>query len=100
MTRSIVSNLRRCLICGATEPLHKHHVFMAANRTISEREGCWVYLCSRHHNGSNEGVHFDARFDRMLKMYTQARWMWINGRTVADFRKVFGKSYIDEEDFL
>lgn len=95
MTKSIVSNDRRCLVCGAPEPLHRHHVFFGtANRQVSEREGCWVYLCSAHHNGSNEGVHFNAPFDRILKRYTQERWMLINGRTEEDFRKVFGRSYL------
>lgn len=51
-------------------------------------------MCSRHHNGSGEGVHENHPFDRILKIYTQERWMLINGRTVEDFRAVFGRSYL------
>ena len=54
-----------------------------------------MLLCSRHHNGSQvDGVHFNAPFDRILKRYTQERWMWINGRTEEEFRQIFGRSYL------
>lgn len=98
MTKSIVSNDRHCYACGAPEPLHRHHVFSGvANRTVSEREGCWVYLCPQCHTG-DQGVHFNHQFDQTLRKLTQTRWMWVKGRTIEDFRRVFGRSYLGEDE--
>lgn len=99
MSKSIISNEKECFICKENENLsdiqiHKHHIFYGtANRKISEKQGCWVYLCSYHHNMSNEGVHFNWCFDIMLKKYCQYVWEQEKG-TRDEFRKLFGKSYI------
>lgn len=55
--------------------------------------GCWVWLCARHHNMSNEGVHFNHELDVLLKKQTQRRWEEIYGDT-EKFRIIFGKSYL------
>lgn len=94
MSKSIISNEPSCIVCQTTENLHKHHVFYGtANRKISEREGCWVYLCARHHTGSEVGVHFNSVFDTRLKQTCQKKWEELNGSR-TDFIKLFGKSYI------
>jgi len=91
--RSIVDNERECLICGDTRYLHKHHIFFGAGRRqISEKYGCWCYLCPRHHNMSNEGVHFNTELDRKLKSYTQRCFKEVYPE--LDFLKIFGKSYL------
>lgn len=93
MAKSILSNEKRCIICGSTD-VHKHHIFMgSANRTVSEREGCWVYLCPEHHNMSNDGVHFNICFNLTLKMFCQYAWEHEKG-TRDEFRERFGKSYL------
>lgn len=92
--KSIISNDRKCFICGATESLHKHHIFYGnANRRNSEKQGCWVYLCARHHNMSKDGVHFNKDKDLYLKKFAQATWEMENG-TREQFREIFGKSYL------
>jgi len=94
MSRSIISNERQCLICHTTIGLHKHHIYGGfGNRKLSERYGCWCYLCGRHHNLSNEGVHFNKKFDDSLKRYCQKRWEELNG-TTEDFIRVFGRSWL------
>ena len=94
MKKSIVSNEHKCLICGTTNNLHRHHIFMGtANRQKSEEDGCWCYLCVWHHNGSNQGVHYNKGLDRNLKQHCQRRWEAIYG-TREDFIKRYGKSYI------
>ena len=94
MTKSIVSNERECWVCKTPYGLHKHHVFFnTANRKLSEKYGCWVYLCGRHHNLSNEGVHFNKPLDNRLKKYTQECFEAKLG-TREDFRRIFGKSYL------
>ena len=93
MTRSILQAEKSCLICGSPD-VHKHHIFHGtANRILAEKFGCWVWLCPNHHNMSDEGVHFNTPFDRVLKMWTQAEWERQNGGR-DEFRRVFGKSYL------
>lgn len=83
------------MICGSRQNIHKHHVFFGANRKISEREGCWVYLCARHHNMSDEGVHFNKELDKRLKEITQSAWQANNMASKADFIALFGRNYIE-----
>lgn len=91
--RSIVSNERQCLICETPLYLHKHHIFFGmGKRQLSEQYGCWCYLCPRHHNMSNEGVHFNTNLDRKLKRYTQKRFN--EAYPDLDFLKIFGKNYL------
>lgn len=95
MSRSIISNERRCYICGNPFNLHRHHVFYGADRRkTSEREGCWVYLCAFHHNMSNAGVHFDKMADLKLKRECQEIWEDYNKSDHDGFRRVFGVSYV------
>lgn len=91
---SILSNKKECYLCKNTLNLHRHHIFYGtSNRRKSEEQGCWVYLCARHHNMSDEGVHFDRDFDNGLKRVCQERWEELNGDR-ADFIKTFGRNYI------
>lgn len=91
--QSIISNERECLVCGSTYNLHKHHIFFgSANRKLSEKYGCWCYLCARHHNMSNEGVHFNKPLDTKLKEYTQRKFNEVYPD--LDFMRIFGKNYL------
>ena len=93
MSDSIISNERRCVVCGTTQDLHRHHIYAGTKRKASERMGCWCYLCGKHHNLSSEGVHFNHDLDRELKMICQR----IFEEKVGDremFRSTFGKSYL------
>jgi len=96
MSKSILSNRRECLICGNVSGLHRHHVFYGtANRRKSEADGCWCYLCVRHHNGSENSVHYNKIMDRNLKKDCQRRWEKIYGSR-EDFIHRYGKSYLEE----
>lgn len=91
---SIISNDPECLICKTTLNLHRHHVFYGTgNRQISDKYGCWVYLCVRHHNMSSKGVHYDSEYDKKLKRECQLKWEELYG-TREDFIKTFGRSYL------
>ena len=94
---SIIHDLndKTCFVCGSMRDIHIHEVFYGtANRQLSIRYGLCVCLCARHHNASNQGVHFDKRLDNLLKSFVQtkaqAHYKW----TEDDFRKIFGKSYL------
>lgn len=94
MSKSIVSNDLKCWVCGNTMNLHKHHCYFGvSNRPLSEKYGCWVYLCGPHHNQSNKGVHFDHDLDILIKKTTQREWEKRYG-TREDFIKTFGRSYL------
>lgn len=91
--KSIISNERECYVCKSTLNLHKHHIYFGnPNRKRSERYGCWVYLCGRHHNLSNEGVHFNKALDRELKQLAQERFQEVYPN--VNFIKVYGRNYL------
>lgn len=67
-------------------------IFYGPNRKKSEQYGCWVYLCAKHHNMSDQGVHFNKAMDTTLKDTAQTLWEDSYGST-EDFMRVFGKNY-------
>lgn len=90
-----MSNEKKCWVCLSTRDLHKHHVFGGmGRRRVSEREGCWVYLCRYHHNGSNYSVHHSSNMDKWLKALCQQAWENEHNGDRELFIKTFGKSYI------
>ena len=94
MSKSIISNIKECYVCGYTQDLHRHHIFYGtANRKLSEQDGCWVYLCGVHHNLSRVGVHFDRELDLKLKRECQEEWEGIYGDR-EEFIERYGKSYL------
>ena len=92
-TKSIINNEPYCLICGTPLHLHRHHIFPGSRRQLSEKYGLWVYLCARHHNMSEAGVHNDSELDQRLKRHGQRRWEAEFG-TREDFIKTFGRSWL------
>lgn len=92
--QSILSNERECFVCKTPLNLHKHHIYEGGGRrAISEKYGCWVYLCAKHHNMSDEGVHFNKKLDLSLKKKCQRRWESMC-RSREDFIKTFWRSYL------
>ena len=92
--KSIISNERECFICHKLEPLHKHHIYEGTGRrALSEKYGCWIYLCPRHHNWSDYGIHANKELDLKIKQMCQKKWMELYG-SEEDFIKVFGRNYL------
>lgn len=94
---SIIHDLseRKCLVCGSTYNTHIHEVFFGtANRKLSIKYGLCVCLCARHHNMSNEGVHYNKALDTKLKVFAQKKFNEVYPD--LDFRKIFGKNYLEE----
>ena len=91
--RSILNNKRECFVCRTPLNLHKHHIYEGARRSKSEQYGCWVYLCARHHNMSDEGVHFNRDLDLKIKRICQKAWQKHYNKTEDEFRAIFGRSY-------
>lgn len=60
--------------CGGN--LEEHHcIYGRGRRKISDREGLVVYLCAKHHRGTN-GVHGKngAQLSMTLKQIAQKAW--------------------------
>ena len=93
---------RVCWLCGANggcDPLDKHHIFGGADRKKSEKYGLVVYLCHGScHIFGPEAVHNNAENMNALREYGQRKAMRENGWSIEDFRSVFGRNYIDEEE--
>lgn len=89
---SKINNERYCFVCGTVNNLHKHHIFGGANRQNSEADGLWVYLCAKHHNMSDEGVHFNQALDKGLKKLGQRTYEQEHGHEAYMMR--YGRNYI------
>lgn len=92
MLDSILQDRRECYITGATEGLHKHHVYAGSRRKVAEQWGCWVWLRWDWHNGAPYGVHQNPDLDRRLKQECQERFEELYGH--EKFMEVFGKNYL------
>ena len=97
MSKSILSNIKECYVCGTCLNLHKHHIYSGYNRKWSEKYGCWVYLCAGHHNMSNVGVHSNKKLDTKLKKECQRAFEKKVG-TRDFFMSVFGRNYLMSAD--
>lgn len=94
MSKSIMSNIKECFICGSIQDLDKHHcIGGTANRRLSEKDGLWVYLCRRHHTMSNEAVHQNEEQNRKLKQKAQEKWEETYGSR-EQFIQRYGKSWL------
>ena len=79
-------------MCGTTIDLHRHHIFGGANRKYSEADGLWVYLCAKHHNMSDEGVHFNKALDERLKKLGQNAYE--EEHSHEEFMERYGRNYL------
>lgn len=89
----MLSEEKRCYICGTTQNLEVHHIFYGtSNRKNSTKYGMMVYLCRGHHTESKEAVHRNPNKgnDLLLKHAGEKKWL-DEGHTKEEFIKVFGK---------
>lgn len=93
--RSIIQEEKECYFCHTSLNLHEHHIYFGKNRKNSEEQGFKVWLCARHHNMSNEGVHFDRAKDIYLKQLCQSVFEQSHKR--EEFMKLIGKNYLGAE---
>lgn len=89
---SIIQKEKQCFVCHTTRGLHRHHVYYGPLRSVSEKNGFTVWLCGRHHNLSNEGVHFDRELDLEIKRLGQHAYEQTHSR--EEFMNLIGKNYL------
>lgn len=90
----LVGSMEYCMVCGSPY-VHKHHVFGASDKKWSEKFGLFVPLCYKHHNGSDEGVHFNKKFMDELHQYGRERFQ--EEYPELNFLDYFRKNYFEEE---
>lgn len=89
---SILQDNKNCYVCGTNKDIHIHEVFYGKNRQNSIKYGCCVYLCGKHHNLSNDGVHFNRFLNMELKMKMQKRFEEVYPD--KDFLDIFKINYL------
>lgn len=93
--KSIMQTEKKCLVCGTTLNLMCHHVFYGtANRKISDKCGFTVWLCGKHHNLSDVGVHFNPELDMAIKKECQRKFEETHSR--KQFMELIGRNYLDD----
>lgn len=97
--RSIISDKRRCFLCGSTMNLERHHCIHGHGwRPLADKYGLTVYLCARCHRDWQNGVHGQNKVaDLYLKRVAQRAFEEKYG--FAEWMKVFGRNYSPHEDF-
>lgn len=88
--KSIISNEKKCFICGAEQNIEYHHIYSGANRKISDKHGFTVYLCSQCHLEVTDNKNWK---DGYLKALCQAAFESKNSRET--FMKLIGRNYLD-----
>lgn len=91
---------RECFLCGSNgvdDPLDRHHIFGGAMRKKSEKYGLVVDLChNRCHIFGPFSVHQNAEVMRYIHEHGQRKAMQEQGWTADEFRRQFGKNYLEE----
>ena len=91
---SLIQDEKKCYVCDTTYNIHIHEVYFGKNRKKSIEDGCCVYLCGKHHNQSNAGVHFNYKLDKELKKQMELYWLKYYNKTIEDFIKRYGRNYL------
>lgn len=92
---------KECVVCGDINTI-KHHVFEGtANRKISDKLKAIIYLCPKHHNMSDEGIHFNKKLELQEKRKMQLKLMLKNEwYTVDDWiEQTTLKNYLWRRDY-
>lgn len=87
---------KRCYITGATMNLEKHHIYYGSKmRSMSDRNGFWVWLIPELHRGA-KGVHGrDGHvLDMFLKRECQKAFEKEYSREL--FMRIVEKNYLEE----
>ena len=94
MAKSIITEERKCYICGTRRWIEEHHVFFGPNRKTSEKYGLKVPLCHFCHNEPTEGVHFNKELCRTLQRDVQKKAMEHYGWDMETWRSLFGRNFL------
>ena len=88
-----------CWLCGNYEELERHHIFPGrALRPLSEKYNATVDLCPWCHRIDRDAVHNSRETRKIVQDYGQRKVMREQGWTAEQFRAVFGKNYLIDDE--
>lgn len=107
MKDSIVVNMEYAEydIIDGSPNAERHHVFGGANRDLSDEDGLWIPLSSKHHRGKLS-VHMNKEIGALMHIIGQLAWerKWYKDKikSLIDkddpareaFRRRYGRSYL------
>lgn len=90
--------MKQCFLCKVRGQTERHHIFGRANRKLSTKYKLLVDLCPSCHRYGKYAVHGGGVENKQkLHEYGQRKFMQEQGAGIAEFVKIFGKNYLDEE---
>ena len=99
--KSIMQSNKECYLCRKMfgicneRGLHEHHIYEEyGRRRQSEAIGAKVWLCAKHHNMSDYGIHFNKEEDMELKRACQRKFEETHTR--EEFMELIGRNYLDD----
>ena len=87
-----------CFLSGVYGIVERHHIFGGARRDLSEKYGLVVELSHGKHQADRDSAHRCGETADKLHRYGQRKAMLEQGWTVEEFRLVFGRNYLDEDE--
>lgn len=87
-----------CFLSGTYGIVERHHIFGGARRNLSEKYGLVVELSHGKHQTDRDSAHRCGETADKLHRYGQRKAMLEQGWTVEEFRLVFGRNYLDEDE--
>lgn len=90
--KSILSQEKRCYLCGSTVNVEEHHIYFGPRRKASTKNGFTCYLCAYHHRDSRNGVHGNRNIDLILKRACQYEYEKTHSR--EEFMEIIGRNYL------
>lgn len=95
----LTNNLNKCIECGREHcEINLHEIFYGTGkRKLSMKYGLVIPLCtvSCHNQVNSIGIHFDKQMCDKWVIKGQKKYMKHYNKTKDEFRKVFGKNYLD-----
>lgn len=86
------SENRKCHKCGASLMIEEHHIYGAANRKRSDRDGLTVDLCANCHRNDKDSAHASGKYSEYLHKIGQIVYEQTYGD--GSFLKEYGRNYI------
>ena len=85
---------KECFVSGKRDNLQKHHIFGGPLRTMSDRNGFWVWLSAEWHNQATYSVHGrdGGELKEELKRKCQEKYM--EEGALESWMELVGKNYL------
>ena len=91
--KSIMQEEKQCYLCGSTVNLEKHHVIHGTgHRSLADKYGLTVWLCSTCHRDNKKGVHGNYELSLQLKKEAQRAFEARYGH--EKYMEIFGRNYL------